>query len=255
MSLQRLFWIGAATLLGAAALTAIAAILKGNFSETDAKIVGTSFSLLVGGTSGVLGVALGERRHLEQLGLLVAVAASLETVLFLVAIWSNSDSETLGRWVGTAGVLLLAQLLLTGQALVLRGSSPRLLSFTGAAVVIASAITISAFWADNVGELRGKSIAVFWILAIVGFLATPIVNKLSRQAPLEDARQDQPSAIEIPPDSTSIAEIGDVEVVAAPSGATTGLIIGVEDGRLTIRFGGGRRQLEAGDEIQLRPRI
>jgi hypothetical protein len=254
MSLRRLFWIGAATLLGVAALTGIAAILRGDFNDTDARIVGTSFSLLIGGSSGVLGIALGERRHLEPLGVLIAVAASIETILFLVAIWSNSDSSTLGRWVGTAGVLLLAQLLLTGQALILRGSSPLLLSLTGAAVVIASAITISAFWNENVGDARGKAIAVFWILAIVGFLATPIVNKLSQEASLEDARQDRPGAVEIPQDSTSIAVIGDVEVVAAPSGTTQDLVIGVEDGRLTIRFGGGRRQLEAGDQIQLRPR-
>lgn len=254
MSLQRLFWIGAATLLGAAALTAIAAILKGDFSETDARIVGTSFSLLFGGSSGVLGVALGECRHLEQLGLLVAVAASIETVLFLVAIWSNSDSETLGRWVGTAGVLLLAQLLLTGQALVLRGSSPLLLSLTGAAVVIASAITISVFWNEDVSDTRGKVIAVFWILSIAGFLATPIVNRLSQQAPFEDVQRESPAGSDLQQDSTSIAVIGDIEIVAAPPGTKQGLTIGIDDGKLIVRFGGGSRQLEAGDEIQLRPR-
>ena len=254
MSLRRLFWIGAATLLGAAALTAIVAILGGSFSETDAKIVGTSFSLLVGGASGLLGVALGGRLRQPSLGKLAAVAVSTETLLILVAIWNGFSSAALAHWAGTAIVLLLAQLLLTGQALILKGSSSLLLSLTGAAVAIASAITISALWSENAGDTRGKAIAVFWILAIVGFLATPIVNRLSQQAPLEDARQDRPSAIEIQQDSTSIAVIGDAEVVAAPPGATTGLVIGVEDGRLTVRFGGGRRQLEAGDEIQLRPR-
>jgi len=255
MSLQRFFWIGAATLLGAAALTAIAAILKGDFSETDAKIVGTSFSLLFGGSSGLLGVALGGRLRQASLGQLAAEAASIETLLILVAIWSGFDSDTLAHWAGTAVVLLLAQLLLTGQALIHKGSSPLLLCLTGAAVVIASAITISTFWNENAGDTTGKALAVFWILAIAGFFATPIVNKLSQQAPLEDVRQDRPSAVEIPQDSTSIAVIGDVEVVAALSGATEGLIIGVDGGRLTVRFGGGRRQLEAGDEIQLRPRI
>jgi hypothetical protein len=254
MSLQRLFWVGAATLLGAAALTAIAAILKGDFSETDAKIVGTSFSLLFGGSSGLLGVALGGRLQQASLGQLAAVAASIETSLILVAIWNGFHSKTLAHLAGTAIVLLLAQFLLTGQALILKGSSPLLLSLTGAAAAIASAITISSLWRESSGDTMGKAIAVFWILAIVGFLATPIVNKLSQQTPLEDARQDRPSAVEIEQDSTSIAVIGDVEVVAAPSGATEGLIIGVADGRLTIRFGGGRRQLEAGDEIQLRPR-
>jgi hypothetical protein len=143
---------------------------------------------------------------------------------------------------------------LTGQALIVKGSSPLLLSLTGAAVVIASAITISTFWNEGAGDAWGKAIAVFWILAIVGFLATPIVKKLSQQVPLENARQDMPDALDLQQDSTSIAVIGDVEVVTAPSGATKGLVIGVDDGRLVVRFGGGRRRLEAGEEIQLRPR-
>lgn len=254
MSLQRSFWIGAAALLGVAALTAIAAILKGDFSETDAKIVGTSFSLLVGGTSGLLGVVLGGRLRQASLGLLAAVAASIDTVLILVAIWNGFSSHTLAHLAGTAIVLLLAQFLLTGQALIVKGSSPLLLTLTGAAVAIASAITISSLWNESSGDTAGKAIAVFWILAIVGFLATPIVNKLSQQAPLESSRQVAPDALGLQQDSTSIAVIGDVDVVTAPSGTTEGLVIGVDDGKLVVRFGSGRRQLEAGDEIQLRPR-
>ena len=254
MSLQRSFWIGAAALLGAAALTAIAAILRGDFSETDAKIVGTSFSLLLGGSSGLLGIALGGRRQLALLGQLVAAAASLETVLLLIAIWNGFNDETLGRWAGTALILLLAQLLLTGQALILRRDSPLLLSLTGAAVVFASATTISAFWSENAGDTRGKAIAVFWILSIAGFLATPIVNRLSQRLPLESVQQDLSGGLDLQQDSTSIAVIGDIEVVTTSPGTTQGLVIGVDDGRLTVRFGGGWRRLEAGDEIQLRPR-
>lgn len=258
MSLRRLFWIGAAALLGVAALTAIAAILRGDFSQTDVNIVATSFSLLLGSFSAFLGIALFERWHQAELGHLVALAASIETILLLIAIWIGIGSVALDYWLAnwaqTALVLLIAQILLTGQALIRKGNSPFLLPLTGVAVAFASAVTISAFWADNVGEIGGKSIAVFWILSVVGFLATPIANRLSQKAPLEDARRDQPSAIEIPQDSTSIAVIGSVEVFAAPSGTTQGLVIGIDDGRLAVRFGGGRRQLEAGEEIQLRPR-
>jgi hypothetical protein len=254
MSLQRFFWLGAATLLGVAALTSIAAILGGDFGKTDRQIVGTSFSLLFGGSSGLLGIALSERRQLKWLGQLAAVAASIETVLILVAIWNGFDSDKLAHLAGTAVVLLLAQLLLTGQALIQKGSSPLLLSLTGVAVAVASAITISTFWDEGAGDTRGKALAVFWILAIVGFLATPIVNRLSRQAPLESARQVTPDALSLQEGSTSIAVIGDVDVVTAPTGATEGLVIGVDDGRLAVRFGGDRRRLEAGEEIQLRPR-
>ena len=37
---RRLFWIGAATLLGLAALVSIVALVRGEFTETDGKILG-----------------------------------------------------------------------------------------------------------------------------------------------------------------------------------------------------------------------
>ena len=38
---RRLFWIGAAALLGVAALVGIVALVRGEFTETDGKILGT----------------------------------------------------------------------------------------------------------------------------------------------------------------------------------------------------------------------
>ena len=41
LRLSRIFWIGAAAILIAAALVAVAAIVRGDFSDTDGRILGT----------------------------------------------------------------------------------------------------------------------------------------------------------------------------------------------------------------------
>jgi hypothetical protein len=68
VSLARTFWIGAAGILILAALVAMAAILRGDFGDTDAKILGTLFALLLAGATAVSGLALVERTTLVTLG-------------------------------------------------------------------------------------------------------------------------------------------------------------------------------------------
>ena len=68
----RLFWIGAAVLLGVAALVAVVAVLRGDFTETDGKILATLGTTLAAGGAALAGLALVERRDLAPLGWLVA---------------------------------------------------------------------------------------------------------------------------------------------------------------------------------------
>ena len=45
--MRRVFWIGAASLLGLAALVSIVALLRGEFTDTDGRILGTLAILTV----------------------------------------------------------------------------------------------------------------------------------------------------------------------------------------------------------------
>ncbi len=74
--LARLFWIGAAALLGVAALVSITAVVRGDFSETDGKILAVLGTALLAGGVALAGLALVERRDLPQLGVL-AIATAL----------------------------------------------------------------------------------------------------------------------------------------------------------------------------------
>ncbi len=78
---SRVFWIGAAAILIAAALIAVAAILRGDFGETEAQILGTLLALLVAGATGISGLALVERREVPTLGWVAVGGAALCFVL------------------------------------------------------------------------------------------------------------------------------------------------------------------------------
>jgi peptidoglycan/LPS O-acetylase OafA/YrhL len=67
---RRLFWIGAAALLGVAALISIVALLRGEFTETDGKILGTLAAAFLAGSSSLAGHALIDRRDVIALAVL-----------------------------------------------------------------------------------------------------------------------------------------------------------------------------------------
>jgi drug/metabolite transporter (DMT)-like permease len=59
--LSRIFWIGAAAILVAAALVALVAVLRGDFSDTDGRILITMGALLYTGGAALAGLALADR--------------------------------------------------------------------------------------------------------------------------------------------------------------------------------------------------
>jgi hypothetical protein len=208
-SLGRLFWIGAATILIAAALVAIGAILKGEFSDTDGKICGTLGSLLLCGALAVSGLSLVERRLVPAFGWASVGVAGVSLVLLVAVIWQEFDDETLSRWAGTALVLTVACLLVATSLLLLRG--PALLVLVAGealALAIASLIVIAAIWSDDMSGGAAKADAVFWILGVLGWLLVPILQRFgSAGAP--------PAAVGAPSPVRVLGELDGVELVAS----------------------------------------
>jgi hypothetical protein len=61
LRLKRIFWMGAAAIVVAAALVALAAVVKGDFSDTDGRILVTLAALLYTGGAAICGLALVDR--------------------------------------------------------------------------------------------------------------------------------------------------------------------------------------------------
>jgi hypothetical protein len=228
--LSRVFWIGAATILIAAALVAVAAILGGDFDETDAKILGTLFAVLLAGATAISGYALVERQDLPALGWAAVVGGIVCFVVIAAAIWDEFDSDTLGRWAGTALAVVVALLLVTTQRLLLRVSRLTVVFYgTAVVAVLAAVVTGSAIWAEGDGgeDAPGlwEATAIFWILAALGFLLLPVLQRFA-SAGVESS------------EARTLATLDGVELVATRS----------RDGTVDA-------QLSPGERLQLRRRV
>lgn len=179
--LSRIFWIGAAAILVVAALIGVAAVVGGNFSSTDGKILLTLGALLLAGATGFAGLSLVERNVATPLGRSSVVVAGCGFLLVLVAIWTASES--LSRPAGTASVAMVALLLATTNRLRVRDQ--HLLPLWGGAVavlLVATLLTISAIWVEDGGSGLAKAIAAFWILSVLGWLLVPVLQRLAKVA-------------------------------------------------------------------------
>jgi len=179
--LRRFFWIGAASILVVAALIAIAAILRGDFSETDGKILGTLGILLLCGALSIAGLALVERGLLPVLGWASVGTAAVGFAILVAALWTEFDSETLGRWAGTALVVIVVGLLVVTSLLLLR--APKLFPLVAGealALGVAALIVVGGIWSDDLSEGAAKADAVLWILGILCWLLVPVLQRFTR---------------------------------------------------------------------------
>jgi hypothetical protein len=199
--LRRIFWIGAAVLLVAAALVAIAALVAGNFDETDGKILLTLGTLFLCGAVALAGTQLVEDRTQPAVGAALAASAVPGFGLLALAIWWDGGANLVNVALTTT-IVLAVELVAASQRLLLRNL--RLLPLvagTGAALAVAGALTIVAIWSDP-GPGLGKAIGVLWILAGAGWLLTPVLQRWS-------AVGERATGVRV------LAALGDVELVAS----------------------------------------
>jgi hypothetical protein len=203
----RIFWIGAAGILVLAALVGLVAVLGGDFSDTDARILVSLGVLLYAGGALLSALALIERHTASWLGWVVVAAAPIALGIVLTAVWQwvdEGDNEDLDLLAWSSVILLLAGLMATTALLL--GKTPaavRLAWTAGGLAAIAAVLSVAAIWEHGGADAFAKTIAVFWILAALAYFLVPIVERFSRSARKADER--------------TLAALGDVELVATRS--------------------------------------
>jgi hypothetical protein len=203
----RLFWVGAAAILVVAALVALGAIVRGDFSDTDGRILVTLGSLLYTGGAALAGLALVDRGPARTLGWLVAAAAPACLGLVAWAIWSfvgdgegNVNADKLA-W-SSVLALLAGLMATTGLLLQRRLALSRLAAGAGAFAALAATLSIVGIWTDPEGDAFIKAIAALWILAVLGWLLVPVLQRFSSVGAEE-------AAVRV------LAELDGVEIVAS----------------------------------------
>ena len=203
----RIAWLGAAAILVAAALVALGAILRGDFSDTDGRILGSLGAVLYTGGALFAGLSVLERGH-RVVGWAVAVMAPICFVVLLPAIWGifeESAGENTWRWAWTAVLVLLAGLMLSTALLLAHADAARLLAMvSGCLAGIAATLSIAALWTEDGGDGWLQLIAALWILAVLAYVLVPVADRFARAAPS--------------PQERVLASLGDVELVATRAG-------------------------------------
>ena len=234
--LQRLFWLGAAAILVVAALVALFAVVRGDFSDTDGRILGTLAVLLLAFAALLAGLALADQAPAWRLlGWGVAAAAPVCFVLVMPAIWTpfdegGGDDDWRLAW---TGILVLVVGLVATTALLLadRPQLRRLAVAAGALATAAASLSVGAIWSEDPGDGLAKVLAALWILAGLAYLLVPVLSRFL--APEGDAGD------------RVLAALDGVELVATRSGAGMPVDASLRRGeRLVLRE--ARKSLHAG---------
>jgi hypothetical protein len=175
---RRLFWTGAATLLGVAALVAIAALVKGELTETDGRILGTLGLALGAGSVCLAGLALVDRRDLVPLGWLAVAVGAVGFAVAAVEIWRDVPDEEL---FGTTLLLLGSFLLAATGRLLLRSRS--LEPVYAAHLVLSAFATAATVWTiwdhGSTPDAWAKLLGAAWILAGLAWFLVPVLGRRS----------------------------------------------------------------------------
>ena len=164
------------------ALIGIGIILKGDFGDTEGKLLGTTITLGLFTVLAIPGtIQLGRNRYYALAGTAV-VSAILAFLLMVVAIWSDGSfgSEYLNKVMVTVAVVAFASnhvallLIATSTLRVIRV----ILMATFASIGVISFTLIISMWTEELPDALGRLLAVFAILDVIGSLAVPMFSKL-----------------------------------------------------------------------------
>ena len=188
LRLARVFWIGAAAILVAAALVALAAVLRGDFSDNDGRILVTLGALLYTGGAALAGLALVERGPARVVGWAVVAFAPVCLALVAWAIWSftfeGDGNETADKLAWSAALALLAGIVATTALLFARRRETVVLAMVaGVLGALAAGLSIIAIWSEPSGDTYPKVLAVLTILTVLCYFLVPVVQRFRSATP------------------------------------------------------------------------
>jgi hypothetical protein len=179
---RRLRRFGIALFFGSVAVNAalgIAALVVGEFSDTHARILGTSLSV-----TGALLIALAclpawERGLLGQVPIVGATLGTVAFALVIASLWSGGDSEVLGKTMGSTMIAAVACTL--ACLLALPRLAPRYRPALPVALVlitIAAAMQIVALWVEPESSWYPRMFGVVAVLLAATAVSIPVLARI-----------------------------------------------------------------------------
>jgi hypothetical protein len=184
--LLRAVWAVTAAAVVGAAIGAIVTVLRGDPSEDDVKTAYSLVAVFLCGGAAIAALHLVERAAFRLLGAVVLVAAAIELLILELGIWKgfvfDGESSDYAKLIPTGFAWAIATLVLATLPLVT--PSPRVLLAAmptiGACALVGATIATVMIWRDLDSTGWAKTLAVFAILMVAGYLLTPLAERLSR---------------------------------------------------------------------------
>jgi hypothetical protein len=186
-----------------AAVVASIALLRGEFSDTDWKVIATSTLFALASSMAAAGIAVRDR--LESLGALTVGAVVLAFALVTVGMWGEIDGETFWRFTACVSIVALEAAHIAFVLSRLRAADPPAVATVTRAAVALAAISGAMGVAPVAGLLPddGDFVAYGEVLGVVlvGQLLCTALAPLLRRLRAGDERP----AVEVPAAQQSLA--------------------------------------------------
>ena len=181
---KRILLLGVAGLLSATALLAIGILLAGHFGSTQGRILGSTALLAGYGLLALPAVVLLDQGRCRRLALASASLAAAGAAVALAGIWS--DSETLGKTVGSVTAFALAGTQISALTARRRRADPGVVRWLfavscGTAVVAASLFAV-LIWTQPNGSLAPRLIGSLVVLDLLLVALQPILARAATPA-------------------------------------------------------------------------
>lgn len=181
MTRKRVLLLGVAFLLSVSALLAIAVLLVGRFGSTEGRILGSTALLGAFGLVALPGVVLLDKERARPIALTGVASAAIAAGLALGAVWSRSESQVLGRTVGTAVVIAVAFsqccALAARRATADPASVRRLFRASCATAALAAALAVAFIWTEPNGNLAPRILGAILVLDLLLVALQPILAR------------------------------------------------------------------------------
>jgi hypothetical protein len=173
--------LGVAGLLSASALLAIAILLVGRFGSVEGRILGTTALLAGYGLVALAGVVLLDQGRNRALAATNGALSAIAAALALASVWGLSDTDVMGKSVGTATILAVASAQASALAARRQERDPkvvrRLFAASCATVTLAAGAGTALVWAQPSGATYPRFLGALVVLDLLLVALQPVLAR------------------------------------------------------------------------------
>jgi hypothetical protein len=181
MTRKRALLLMVALLLSATALLAITVLLVGRFGSTEGRILGSTALLAAYGLVALPAIVLLDKERARRLASAAVAFAMLAALLALLTVWSRSNSDAVGRAVGSVTIVALAFSQVCALTARREQEDPvsvkRLFTASCATVAVAAGMGVTFVWTSPKGSLAPRVLGAVVVLDLLLVALQPILAR------------------------------------------------------------------------------